>query len=260
MELIVRCHNGAGVPADSTFVATIYDNSPRERGGYAYVTNAGTIMTLHASRSWIHTGAGMSITRHGTGDYTVFFPGMLTTETDDLGTALVSSVGGTEPDYCKVKNLTSVGDTIRVQVGCFRGGVPRDDSFAVQYTYKSVVAPGQLGGYLRGNQPTTPSYEPDRTFSYSIMEVLTPLSGVPRAERRAVGSYTAIYPGLPASPKKASHVTAFGNDANYCKVGLWLTDSSTSGTRAGVYCFNSAGALVDSQYMHSFMLQTRTFL
>lgn len=89
-------------------------------------------------------------------------------------------------------------------------------------------------------------FTPSPTYSYNAQN----RSGGNTVTRTAIGQYTVtcrgVGGGAPWGPGGHVQVTAYGGDADYCKVVSWVTGGADFS--ATVRCFNPAGALSDNQF------------
>lgn len=89
-------------------------------------------------------------------------------------------------------------------------------------------------------------FTPSPTYSYNAQN----RSGGNIVTRTGVGQYTVtcrgVGGGAPWGPGGHVQVTAYGGDADYCKVVSWATGGADFS--ATVRCFNPAGALSDNQF------------
>lgn len=111
-----------------------------------------------------------------------------------------------------------------------------------------------VGGYVWGYQPTTPSYTisgPD--YFYGANDS----GGAIHVTRLGVGRYRVRWAGLGFGQPPAGgigHASAYGATANLCTVAAFIRESPDA--LVYVHCFNSAGALADTQFTANFVLTT----
>ena len=109
--------------------------------------------------------------------------------------------------------------------------------------------------YIWANNPTSAigvPYTPSTVYSYNAVG----RASGNKVTRTAVGTYTvscrgvgggALFAGSGSwGPGGHVQVTAYGGDANYCKVVSWVTGGADFSVT--VRCFNPAGALSDSRF------------
>ena len=241
IQMFVRCDNAAGLPADSMFTASWFAPSTADQGGYAYYA-AGSLDRLDTIMTWTRAGT-VTATHDALGKYTVRFNNV-GASTTERGNAVVMATGN-NGNYCNVNDLGTSSTTAIVMIACFNSsGGAADESFAVDYALRGVHAPGE-GEYLRANQTTNPSYQPFIDYSFNALG-----TAHPQAARSGTGLYATRYPDMPWTNKVVAHASAYGVNSNYCKVGINFNMTSPQGTTSSVFCYNSAGVLVDSQYSH----------
>jgi len=148
--------------------------APPTWNGNAYVwanlaaSTVGTPYTPSLDYQYNSSGAVNTVTRTGTGTYTVRFPYL-----GPYGTALVSAYGTTD-DRCKIGNWIGVPgapsftDTV-LTVRCYtRLGAPVNSVFTASYTYPGTSA--GRAAYLWNDQPSsaigTP-ITPSLTYQYN---------------------------------------------------------------------------------------------
>jgi hypothetical protein len=180
------------------------------------------------------SGASSTISRSGTGAYTVKFTNLGGTN----GIVNVSAYDGST-NMCKVSSVSTNGSNREAGVRCFTNtGAAADSFFTASYT-RPFNNPGDFG-YVRADQPTTASYTPGSDLRFNST------GGTNTVVRNSTGNYTVRMPGLGATIGGTVLVTAFGTDSKTCKVTGW----GSSGTRldASVQCHTAAGAVSDSQF------------
>jgi hypothetical protein len=227
--------------------------------GYGYVwadspsTAIGASYTPSTSYQFNSTGRVNTITRTGTGAYSVRFP-----DFGPRGTALVTAYGGPSArpdDHCKIHRWSVIPpspfqpndrlDTV-LQVRCFtRTGAPVDSQFTASYTYPE---PGMSrAAYLLYDQP---GGQPNPNHQYNATGAANEVF------RSGVGQYHVRLPGLglPRGTPRHLQVTAYGahSDASaYCSGTALYTVQPDA--EADVECFSSSGALVDSGFTLSYV-------
>jgi hypothetical protein len=117
----------------------------------------------------------------------------------------------------------------------------------------SMADPGRgtnVQCYLWANQASSAigtAYTPSAPYSYNA----TGRAAANSVVRTAVGTYTVtcrgVGGGAPWGPGGHVQVTAYGlEDADYCKVGSWVTGGADFS--ATVRCYNHTGAASDSRF------------
>jgi hypothetical protein len=189
--------------------------------------------------SYNHAGAGIQITRAGTGVYNVHFESF--GAINDGGNVQVTgygSFGGGNGKYCKVSIWSS--DTVTVL--CFDAvGVAADSYFTVLFL--KVPSQTTAVAYAWANNPTSASYMPDTRFSYN------PAGGAITATRQSTGAYTMTWSGLGnlGFGSGHPHVTAYDSSNKRCEISSWEAGE------VSVYCFDSSGNRADSRYSVLFL-------
>jgi hypothetical protein len=125
LAVSVLCFSGAGAPADSTF--NVFFILPSSAVAYAWADQPSSpAYTPSTFYSWNPSGGSVSITRFGTGRYSVSWSGLALL---DGGDVQVSAYGGGNAQ-CKVENWGSNTANVR----CFApGGAPVDSFYTVLY-------------------------------------------------------------------------------------------------------------------------------
>jgi hypothetical protein len=183
------------------------------------------------------TGALNTITRNGTGDYTVVF--------SNLGIYYGGTVNvtayGTGSEHCKVQYWTPSLADMNVRVRCFdTAGAPVDTRFAASFT-RPVLS--TRFAYVWANQATSASYTPSTTYQFNSTGALNTIT------RLGTGSYQVSLPGLGGSGGTVK-VTAYGAGSESCKVHYWTWSGSDELVR--VLCQTAAGAAVDTRFTLTF--------
>jgi hypothetical protein len=183
------------------------------------------------------TGGTTTITRNGTGWYTVLF----TNIGKPTGVAHVTAVGGA-PVWCQLISYLMVGADEQVTVACVRIGWSLVDSrFAVMFSSSSSppAGPGQYG-YLRSDSAGTV------LASYNSAAAPNSVSPGPPGEYKFFLSALGA-PGITGGLQ----VTAVNNLAPArCKLVGWTV--SPNGVSGLVRCFNAFGALTPSGWTLSY--------
>ena len=96
-------------------------------------------------------------------------------------------------------------------------------------------------------QSSTGSYVADANYSYNSLNRSNPGNTVTQT---GTGSYRVDFPGLGKEVGGNVQVTAYGYGTDRCKVGGWGSNGTT--LSAYVYCHNTAGALVNTQFTASY--------
>jgi hypothetical protein len=138
-DVNVRCFSTAGTPADTLFSLSYGHTTTHGGSSYGYIWSGGGVYQgsqIDSPLTAAHPGVGsISISRTGTGAYTVIFPQL---------NALLSSVKvtayGTGPESCKVvgtrdnQDFTTLNPGTVVWVQCFSAsGSPADSAYTLAY-------------------------------------------------------------------------------------------------------------------------------
>jgi hypothetical protein len=253
-DLVVQvvCHDKSGTKRDSAYNLLYARASTLSKGDGAYVwanDSASSSYSPSSSYAWNATGGAVTAGRLGLGRYFVQFAGQGFTG----GTVLVTAYG-TGSEYCKIVTWGkgSPSSLQVVNVNCFdTGGNPVDTRYTLNYSRGATSMDGQPGGagaHVWANDPSSSSYSPAPAYSYTFES--NSFNGVNKAGRSATGDYYVRHylfgSGTP-------HVTAYGTDANYCKVNNVTSidngDPNTFYLRVKTLCFTPAGAAVDTLYV-----------
>lgn len=243
----VRCHNGAGAPADSNFVVSyatfVGGTTPANLGAYVWMnsTNGTTV-----ARVW---GDTITVSSGSTGVYTLTFA------TQPLSTGnLQVTAYGTDERYCKITSWTSSS----VTVSCYaHGGVPSASKFNLRYTRAQLTCPAAIhdsrlgsGGYVFVSGTSVPTQYQFNWIGTSDPDCSCWLTGTNTVDRKGTGNVGVIYPGLGPGPiRQAPIVTAKGSLGAYCKLSLLAETLSPPSARMWVNCWNDTGTnLVDSDF------------
>jgi hypothetical protein len=249
----VLCFDTKGAPVDTYFSATftIYPTPLNDaRFAYAWADQpyapSYTPSTLYQHNS--EGQAALTITRGGTGDYTVRIPGMtqqvsFSTPPGNGGSVTVTAYG-TGPESCKVGNWWFDSTDAYVHVYCFiPAGAPVDTMFTMTYhSHESLFSLlGGHGSYAWANQPLAASYTPSLYYQYDDSSITIARTGV--------GQYTATFPSKGEAGGNVQ-VTAYGTGPDRCKVGGWWPSSADE--LVEINCFNASGNPEDSMYTVAF--------
>ncbi len=260
-NLFVTCSNYAGALVDSRFVFFIAKHAPSTEGtgshsgAYLRAENYDNPGPFTASSfDWNSTGAANLVTRTSVGVYSVWLPGI----TDAGGSVmLTTSTAYMQFFRCKVGSFYTNSSGTTVDVRCFDNAGPHDGMFFLHYSgrenFHRYGAFG-IGGYVWGNNATSPSYTPSTMYQYLNNYYPTPYA---TAVRASTGLYTIHYPGILRSTDASygdndtALVTSYGQANDYCQVRSWV--KSGDSIDGSVNCFNAAGLPTDAQYLHTYM-------
>jgi hypothetical protein len=246
LQVNVVCHDRSGNPKNSLFTASYHRRRPGNtgvEGGYVWANSpTSPSYTPSTTYQWNSTGGTNTITRNGTGLYTVILPGLNFTG----GTAEVTAYSGNH--YCKVQGWGPSGTTQRVNVACFSPqGTPADGMFTMAF---SQFSPNMTPAfeYAWVDNATSPSSTPSTTYQKGGIIGRTagevpPLNPI-TVTRSSAGVYNLRFPNMTITTNVKTNVkvTAYGSGSEACKVQSWGSES------ASVLCHNAAGSAADSRF------------
>jgi serine protease len=246
-ELVgVYCFSFTGEAQDSYFTSSFTAGGGSGNTiAFAWANNpTAASYTPSSTYQYNNRGGPATITRTGTGAYTVSFP-------DDIGPAAAGGVKvtayGSSDGVCKVVGWGPIGSAEQVFVQCYTSaGAASDEFFSVVYVNGQNILGNNLmaDAYAWANQPSAASYTP--ALSYQRSTTIAS-SGTITISRAAAGSYDVFLPyqdeGLDGGHVA---VTAYGSGTNRCQVGFWF--GSGGGRTTRIYCFTNAGVLADSLF------------
>jgi len=246
----VRCFTTFGAPVDTlstvSFTQPIATPGPI---GYVWADQPATALnvayTPNVTWSFNSAGGANSITRTGTGAYTVRLNGLGASAGDVQVTAY-----GPGTELCKTVNWGPAGADQLVRVQCYAaGGTLVDTRFTMTYARSLPIlgVPVEYSGYVWADQPSAAlntAYTPSASYSFNS------IGSANTVTRTAVGDYTVKLASVGASSGHVK-VTAYGAGSNECKVVNWGPSGTTQNVR--VHCFTTAGALADSYFTVNYM-------
>jgi len=191
----VKCTNTAGALADTQFTLAVINQVQTGTGVIAgYVYNSSPYATLNVpytpsvSYSYNPTGT-ISMTRTGTGQYTVVFNGQPTTGSH----APIVTGYFTSGTYCSVTTWSSS----TVYVKCYNAtGVLTDSYFTLAFFKgaSGIISNAITAGYALASNYLTASYTPSATTLY------THANSTVTAAHSSTGNYTMEFLGLQQGP------------------------------------------------------------
>ena len=245
LVVFVDCYSLAGSFTDSFFTASFAsDTAETPSLDYVWADNPapgiGVTYTPTSSFQFDSAGTAVTVTQVAVGVYDVNLPGPST-----VGGSVKATVYNNPDVNCEVVDLIAESPGQVAEVNCFDTTGALDDS-AFDLTFVAannfLGMPNMFSAYLWANNATASSYTPATPYQYS-----TATNAINTVTRTAVGSYTVTMPGLARSVATGDvQVTPYGSTDNYCQVASW--GNSGSSVLATVRCFNTAGALVDSEF------------
>jgi hypothetical protein len=199
--------------------------------------------TPDATYQWNSTSpfrAVNTISRTGTGSYTVYLPNL----GSPSGTVLVNAYGFTA-NSCKVASWGPSGGSQAVNVRCFdTAGQLADTQFSMSY---NNWIDGSDVAYVWANEPTSASYTPAANYQANSTGAANEIT------RSGAGTYQVRLPNL---GQAAGHVqvTAYGYGSERCKVSGW--GPSGADQFIGVRCFTSTGVDTDTYFTLTYVRDT----
>lgn len=192
------------------------------------------------------TGEVNTITRTGTGAYTVAIPGI----GNGLGslhlTAASGSAQGSEyvaGTTCKIDRSSANSEQYVV---CFNAaGEPADSAFYLSYSAGDVDL-GAHAAYLWANDPTADSYTPDERYQFNS-------TNNPNTVRRGgAGMYAVFLPGMAAHQGNVQVTPASGStlgEISGVSCGVFaMGDAGDDARGVNVLCSDSSGSPVDTGF------------
>ncbi len=255
-SVTVACHDTKGEPADSPFILPFhagygaYSAAPGENDGLTYLWSNELTGTFAPATEyqWSTSSQANQVQEIATGTYQVTLAGL-----GAVGGSVLVTAYGTGSEYCKVAYwYPSGGDTV-VEVLCFDGtGQPVNTLFSLSFRQNTTASQNQWGdaaAYVWANDPSSASYTPYATYSYSQYSALP--FGI---TRQSVGAYEVSYPiSWPHFPQPVGIfplVTSYGAGAEYCKVpaAAFISGWGSWSAVVPVGCFLPNGASADTQF------------
>ncbi len=225
----VNCFNANTTPGDtqfSLFVLKAAAGEVNDELAYVWANNPATANYTPNPAYTYNNGNPVSISRNGTGVYTVALGTIVATP----GGNVQVTAYGPESNRCKVQNW-SAGN---VQVNCFDGsGNPSDSRFSLLFVRANLSDEGLA--YVWGNNPAAANYTPNPAYSFNL--------GAPVSiTRQATGTYKVQLGNIASGSGQNAQVTAYGATNDHCKVVSW------SGGAVNVRCFAPNGTPTDAQF------------
>lgn len=248
----VRCFDGSGAPVDTQYDIS-FSTYPTEVVNHGYVWANDPFAAFYTPTLFYQFNSSCApntITRTGTGSYTVKFPGLAAPPGDPQpgGTVKVTAYGF-DSEICKVDSWSAIGADQYVQVRCFTApGVPADTKFTATYTRGNNLFGQAAGkrGYVRADQPWAASYTPVLSDQFNSTGAANTVT-----HGALPGSYTVKFPGLATSGGHAQ-VSGAGVGTGRCKVVNWWPSGADE--YVNVQCHTQTTAPTDSQFTLSFYM------
>lgn len=247
----VRCFNAAGTAVNSRFSVTFTNRTSPVSGelGYLWANNSGAASyTPTLAYQANSSGANNTITRVGTGVYSVHLPGLGV----HGGHVQVTPYGST-PRRCVVSGWGNNAGTQDITVRCFNyAGSAADAQFTLTHVHETNILGLKLCcsddghetayAWAHGHTAAAP-YTPSSTYEFSSMSPFA----TPTATRIAQGRYAITWHPWIWQNWGNVQVTAYSGVSANCKVNYWNNDD---GIR--VDCYNSGGSLTDTMFNVTF--------
>jgi hypothetical protein len=209
------------------------------KSGYVWGSKPATASYAVTGNYWYNSsGGGITITRTGTGSYTVRFEGL----GDSGGIAHAQAYGNT-PNFCTVVNWLKNGANQDVRVKCFAPNTTEADTM-----FLASFAVGSQGGanfsYLWADKAgTSGKYTPQDKYRYDTT------GNASTVERIAAGKYRVFIPASADTPDPETfQVTAYGPVTIHCKIGAIRVAAGTH----EVHCRDATGAFFDARFALSY--------
>ena len=213
--------------------AAAFPSAPHSGYVWAFAPAAASYTTTPGQYSYNGIGGTNTISRSGTGRYTVRFGGLNAT-----GGVAHAVAYGAATRICTVGVWYRSEVDVVVPVTCFtEQGAPADTVFLANFT--AHAAPGSAAvTYLEADWPARSSYVPTRFFDST--------GGTPVIRRTGTGMYYLRLPAADLAPgaPRLHQVTAVGHTAVHCQLRGRLAGTGEH----QVMCQNPAGFGVDSRF------------
>jgi Ca2+-binding RTX toxin-like protein len=214
----VICYDSAGTRVDSRFTLRWTTTS---EDAALWSSDDGSLI-LGARNPF---GAAPSVTRTGTGLYTVITPGASLSESSPYVTAYAG--GG---DHCKITSWRNN----EADVACYdSSGAPTDSAF----TFLRINTNDDAFVWANSALATV-TYTPPTSWSHN------PQGTNPTAIMTSTGNYRVTFPGMISNYGGLVSVNSFGSgsDPAKCQVTSW------NATQANVACTNASGTSTNSKF------------
>ncbi|MCA8954219.1 MAG: hypothetical protein KDE27_32220 [Planctomycetes bacterium] len=242
-----------GPAANAGFTIRYREGGPlAKRSAYLWADQptAGSY-TPNTNYSWNGSRPDPTITRMGTGRYTVRLPGLAATGAE-FGHVQVTPYSSALR-RAKVAGWNQLLGDVLVDVRCFDGtGNPTDAAFVLGYDERAapIAAAEGSGAHVWGSQPTLASYAADPSYADS-----NGVYGPPEAEsitRLGTGSYRVHLPNVTPSASSTALVSAYGVGPEFATLTGWSSDGC-DGTFVNVITRATSGNPVDARFTLQFV-------
>jgi hypothetical protein len=240
----VRCADSSGALVDSYFDAS-YSVPAKKGGSLAYVwanQPSAASYTPEPFYQFNSKGGLNTITRGAPGVYTIRLPKLGAAN----GTVKVTTYGPVST-RCKVVYWFPDGADQTVTVECRNSaGAYVDSMFTMTFAHqRSLLGTGDYG-YAWASSPNSAPYNPFPVYSQ------TSPSGPIVIVRYGPGLYGVRFQGVGQAILGHVQVTAYGDDANECRVEGWGGDGAV-GQEVGVECYDTNDTPMDTLFTIQWM-------
>ncbi|MCR9244040.1 MAG: hypothetical protein NXI31_03340 [bacterium] len=245
----IALYDSVGGPAnDAKFnVHWRHEGPGLRREAYVWAdSSTASSYTPTTDYSWNGNRPDPTITRSGTGQYQVTFPG-LAAQGSDFGSVQVTPFG-LSPLRAKVHTWGHSNGDVIVNVRCYDiSGALTDGRFTC--SYQEVAAPIHAddgsGAHVYASEPTAVFYRPSSSYTDSNGREGPP--GEEMVERVSLGRYRVNLPNMAPIASATVQVTAAGPGAGYATIDSWTTDGC-GGTDVNVTTFDGTGGPADQRF------------
>lgn len=237
LRVRVRCYDPAGAAVDHAFTASFQRRVPGSPGNAAYVwandADAPAPYVPPAAYQFNSSGASNVVERLAVGSYVVVLPNLA-----NFGGHVQVTSYGSGTTTCTIETWVPILVDQHVFVRCFdTTGAAADSRFTLQWVDGTNLLPtGTASAYLWADQPASAAYNPSPGYSFNSA------GNVNSITRSGVGVYHVTLPGVESIGGHVQ-VTAYGTDADQCKVQSWTATGVVN-----VRCHTTNGALTDSRF------------
>jgi hypothetical protein len=202
--------------------------------------------TPSTTYSWNGNRADPTITRSGTGTYSVRLPGLATTGAE--GGHVQVTAYNSVLQRAKVTGWGSSGADMLIGVRTFdAAGAPADGRFVLSYNESAapIAAAEGSGAHVWASNPTAASYAVTGFYTDSNGKL-----GPAEAEnvtRLGTGTYRVELPNVAPFGSSIAQVTAYGSGSQHASISNWSTNGC-GGTFVTVRTYDPSGAAVDTLF------------
>lgn len=239
-QTTVLCFAGVGLPFDSGFFLWFIPADNDRDISFAYAPNA-TAPFYPMSHSYTTNGGLPTVTRNGTGRYTVASPGL---NGDSQSHVQVTAVGA-GPTSCSVNSWSNVSSAFTLYLFCGAGSVAGDSEFTVA-VIPAGTNPRALGyAFFSGNTGSLIS-----AYGYNPEGGITATGSNGDHVVTFQGLNINRYPGM--NVMVSSSVGFSATSVSRCKVGDYFEDTGTD-LSVRVRCYDTNGNPVQTSFSIAIM-------